>query len=304
MTQQATKESLDEVVETESNNQIKCDMCEFVAPNKNSMGKHKDASHKQRRCTTCSLVFRSSKDLNVHIQQKHSAGGEENDKEDSNLQIKCEKCSFIARNEAIMEKHQEMYHTNVKCKACSQVFRSNDDMEIHLVQKHSDEADCKKCNSFFKTERDVMNHANNCYEVLPLNICNKCEREVISKGALKNHEPSCSGKKKKQEIVCRNGKANNCQWAKQGRCRFWHSDLYLLQRQPEVQRPSAPNNQWQQVPLVQQQSQNKNIPQSAQAPPAQPWCRYGLSCNGLGSYCVLRHYSDQDFLQLQGQMRN
>ena len=112
----------------------------------------------------------------IQKQQKHRAGGEENDKEDSNLQIKCEKCSFIARNEAIMEKHQEMYHTNVKCKACSQVFRSNDDMEIHLVQKHSDEADCEKCSAFFKKEADVMNHANHCSEILSLNICNKCEK--------------------------------------------------------------------------------------------------------------------------------
>ena len=175
-------------------------------------------------------------------------------------------------------------------------------MEIHLVQKHSDEDDCEKCNAFFKKEADVMNHANHCSEILSLNICNKCEKEVVSKGALKKHESSCSGKK--QQVTCTNGKASNCRWAKQGRCRFYHSDLHLLQRQQKNKTPYASTNQLQQMPQVWQHSQQTNQYQFTPAPQAQPWCRYGLSCNGLGRYCALRHYSDKDFFQLQEQMRN
>ena len=77
------------------------------------------------------------------------------DNEASNKELKCNFCDSILRNEAILESCVAMDHKQTqdhKFKACNKSFSSNGDLELHMVDKHTDEADCSKCNAFFKKE--------------------------------------------------------------------------------------------------------------------------------------------------------
>ena len=141
---------------------------------------------------------------------------------------------------------------------------------------------------------------------------------------------------------CRNGDA--CTFKAQGRCYHYHSDVGVQKVKPPIAnitpQPSsqsvplrwqirqqqhsipstqsvqthschpAPSNEWQTVPTMWrpiQQQQFPHPPPPPMTPPPsglpQAWCVHGKSCN-LGRYCTLRHFSDEDFLQLQSQRRS
>ena len=70
-----------------------------------------------------------------------------------NQKSKCKHCGLIFRNSEIVDRHVEMEHTSAaehRCQACNQKYRSNDDLELHMAEEHEGEADCMKCNAFFK----------------------------------------------------------------------------------------------------------------------------------------------------------
>ena len=129
---------------------------------------------------------------------------------------------------------------------------------------------------------------------------------------------------------CKHGEA--CKFKSQGRCNFYHKDVGVqMVRKPRnrVESSSSQSNTWRsnQQPQntlphdhqqnnsrpsvwIQNQKQRDNVPsmwqqrqQIQRSGQAQAWCQHGISCN-LGQYCLLRHYSDEDFRQLQKQMRN
>ena len=165
---------------------------------------------------------------------------------DSNQKIKCNDCTLTFRNSELLRVHVEMEHnTNTitseyLCQACSQKFKNKDDLELHLVEEHEDEADCGKCNAFFRKESEVLEHANKCSEIIQINMCDKCEREIISKAALKKHVKGCHGKKKM--ALCRNG--DQCRYHKVNKCMFDHSSKHNRHQQPQPQhRPATGNNQ-------------------------------------------------------------
>ena len=103
--------------------------------------------------------------------------GETQNSDDEDHKIKCNTCGWEARNPAIMEAHVNFNHSKEAatvehiCNACSTKITSNDELEVHMTVEHEDEADCSKCNAFFKKEANVYKHAGECDEVIPLNTC-------------------------------------------------------------------------------------------------------------------------------------
>ena len=174
--------------------------------------------------------------------------------DDEDLKIKCDTCGWEARNSAIMEAHMNIKHNKEAasvehiCNACNKKFTGNDELEVHMTVEHEDEADCSKCNAFFKKEADVYKHAGECDEIIPLNTCDKCEREVISKAALKKHMLTCKGKK--QVPNCKNG--SSCRWHKANRCLFVHQD-----RPNQQQANQHVDNEWHVVQPRQRQAHIK-----------------------------------------------
>ena len=97
---------------------------------------------------------------------------------DSNQNIKCPCCDMRARNMGTLEAHVKIMHAKVqlKCKICNNLFDKVETLKLHLVQEHNDEIDCFKCVSVFRKEAEVFSHSNNSFGIIPLNICDKCEK--------------------------------------------------------------------------------------------------------------------------------
>ena len=241
---------------------------------------------------------------------------------DSNQKIKCNHCERTFRNSEILDKHVEMEHISAaehRCQACNHRFKSNDELELHMVEEHEEEADCMRCNAFFKTQNDYYKHASSCGGVIQVNLCDKCEREIVSKAALKKHRKGCHGKTGVE--ACRNGE--QCRFHKENRCNFSHPQLpqshpqqKKRQQQPLQQRinqrqqqrnnhqQQKKNNPQQQL-FVQQQEDNQQVNQgwktvekrkrnSLQEQQREQrtniQCRWGEGCKRLKSgLCPLKH---------------
>ena len=109
---------------------------------------------------------------------------------DGNQKIKCGSCDFNARHPEMLEVHMKAEHLNVSqvnCKVCSKGYPNQDNLEVHMAETHTGDIDCGKCKAVFRKEQDVFDHANDCTEILPINTCDYCKREVISKSALTKH---------------------------------------------------------------------------------------------------------------------
>ena len=87
-------------------------------------------------------------------------------------------------------KHKKAVTVEQICNACNKTFTTNDELKVHMNVEHKDEAVCSKCNTFLKKEADVYKHSGECDEIIPPNKCEKCERDIISKAALKKHMPT------------------------------------------------------------------------------------------------------------------
>ena len=75
------------------------------------------------------------------------------------------------------DSNQIMYaKVQLKCKICNNLFDKVETLKLHLVQEHNDEIDCFKCVSVFRKEAEVFSHSNNSFGIIPLNICDKCEK--------------------------------------------------------------------------------------------------------------------------------
>ena len=210
--------------------------------------------------------------LTAELATKSSMEEVSND-EDRHEQRKCDHCDFNSRNEALFEAHMKFRHrptTQNVCNACDMICSTNDELELHLVEEHEDEIDCVKCNAVFKKEADVYNRSNSaCSEIIPLNTCNKCERDIVSKAALNRHVKSCKGKK--QTDMCRNG--DNCSWYRYNKCKFVHLN-HKKNQQPKQQHQNKQRQQ--QQPPHPWQQQTRQLPrqqhqrQQQQPKPIQP----------------------------------
>ena len=241
---------------------------------------------------------------------------------DSNQNSKCKHCGLTFRNSEIVDKHVEMEHTSAvepRCQACNQKFRSNDDLELYMVEEHEDEADCMKCNVFFKSQNDYYNHASNCSEVIPINLCDQCEKEIVSKAALKKHKKGCHGRTGVE--ACRNGE--QCRYLKANRCNFFHTQQQKRKQPQQQKRNQMPQQRMNQPPQQRTQQQPQQRKNQQQQPRAQQqeetqvsdqgWmtvqnrkrrslldqqreqrksvlCRWGEGCKGLkNGLCPLKH---------------
>ena len=159
--------------------------------------------------------------------------------DDGNQKIKCYSCDFNARNAGMLEVHKKAEHSSAsefKCNVCNQEYPNQDNLEVHMAVNHTGDVDCAKCKAVFRKEQDVFDHANDCTEVLQVNKCNICDREVISKAALKKHSKSCHPKK--LNVLCRNG--SSCSYLKANRCSFSHPETQKLQ----PKQFQAQNQEW------------------------------------------------------------
>ena len=204
----------------------------------NALMVHMKSAHGQKqgkKCTQCPQVMGSEKLLRRHIKDNHSNWEYEceickdkfntmNDAREHSLKS----CGNIKQKEVVIDiEDVEIDH---RCNACSLSYDSNKHLEKHMEEHHA--TDCTKCHAIFKSQDDMYKHANVCSEIIAPLLCEKCNRELISKAGLEKHMERCKGeeqptsnKKPKQQQSkekCTNGQ--KCRFLKENRCLFVHKE--------------------------------------------------------------------------------
>ena len=206
----------------------KCEKCD-VAPKKGETVKPVKAVHGGKvlvKCTKCPQLRANAKDMRKHMKTHLPE-----------LEYACEICqkTFKTLNEA--RTHSQGPCGNIKqkrvvidieesvethsCNACATSYHSNDELEMHMEKHHA--ADCLKCHTTFKSQDDVYKHANVCTKVIEPFICNKCNRELISKTGLNKHMERCKREERdatKAQVECWNG--TQCKFFRYNKCSYFH----------------------------------------------------------------------------------
>ena len=252
-------------------------------------------------CFICGQKGASKEELEKHMQAQHI---------DQVQRLNCVKCNFVAKDSDSMKDHEAGFIHNgiVVPQNMSSQAPQNESSQASPNQPSQDKpAKCKNGNRY------------------------KCRWARRDKCRLDHSDEGALNVAKVKECI----HGNACRWKAQGRCTYYHVDVGVQSmRRPRAKQspPPVPNNQWQIMPPRRQQGQQQHGVQTSHAPPPQPrnwyempsmqqknqqqsciapppsippqaWCSYGRTCN-QGWRCSLRHFSDQDFLNLRRQVTN
>ena len=253
-------------------------------------------------CFICGQKGASEDELEKHMQAVHI---------DQVQTLNCVKCNFVAKDSDSMKDHEAGFIHNgivVPQNISSQASQNKSSQALPNLPSQDKPAKCKNGNR------------------------SECRWAWQEKCRFDHSDESAPNVAKVKECI----HGNACRWKAQGRCTYYHVDVGVQ----SVRRPRAkqsprpvPTHQWQIMPPRQQQGQQQNGNQASHANPPQPrnqryempsmqqksqqqsctapppsippqaWCSYGRTCN-QGWRCSLRHFSDQDFLNLQRQVTN
>lgn len=158
----------------------KCNLCNYVFNNKNSLETHIDCHTIVYRCSMCHSIFKRKGDLTRHVKSKHDVPIytatphellkdiytdhayctkvfekrmlAENVPPSTDLMRKCLKCNFCDKYFAsieILQQHIKQFHkiTNVTlstCVTCYAVFNSDEDLHDHVKFIHNADDVCMK----------------------------------------------------------------------------------------------------------------------------------------------------------------
>ena len=153
------------------------------------------------KCQICTIDFKSSKNLRLHMKNLHDV----KDKEP----VKCHLCEFVLTCKSGLRSHIKLIHGEdkiKKCDVCEQDFSAKY-LKVHFATEHeghqkirrkvpSKEVICKVCEKSFSNKKVVAfhiktQHSNQCQ----LFKCNSCEKEFKTKGAMDRHVNSVHEKK-------------------------------------------------------------------------------------------------------------
>ena len=202
----------------------------------NGLIQHMKSAHgvkSGKKCPKCPQVIANEKLFRMHI-KNHKAGTEylcdicqKTFKSLNDARTHSRKaCGNITQKEVVIDIDEvEENHT---CNACSTSYQSNQELEKHMDKEHT--GDCPKCHITFKSTEDIYKHANTCSEIIEPFMCEKCNRELITKAGLEKHMERCKGeerpagsnKTKQSKEKCTNGP--KCRYLKENRCLFAHNE--------------------------------------------------------------------------------
>ena len=187
---------------------------------------HMNKESQQQVCNACEKTFKTSQDLDNHIEAKHSPA-------------KCAFCEVEFSSQQQLQKHVdkciEYGNTVVKCKKCQQSFTR------FGIKRHSDKChekqpislfSCSECGHRAKTAKEIKQHQANTHQQdveVSKEVCkhwrnghcfkgNQCQFSHV--GYQKNKTTSTPSTTRDWTAPCKHG--DSCSWLEKGTCQFFH----------------------------------------------------------------------------------
>ena len=233
-------------------------------------------------CNACDRTFKTSQDLDRHMEAKHSLA-------------KCAFCEDEFTSQGLLKKHidncLEYGNTTVKCTKCQETF-TRFGMKRHgdicHEKKNISLYSCPECGKRAKPANEIKQHQiNDHHEDIEVSkeVCkhwrkghcfkgNRCQYSHVGFQRKETEVTSQKSTTKTWTASCKNG--DNCLWQEKGTCRYYHRGV-------GVQRPT-----------VNQQSQ--------QSQDSRKLCHFNQRCYKK-STCPFKHTSDRNFPPQKRQQR-
>ena len=224
-----------------------CNACERTFANNKDLDNHMEAKHSQQICNFCEEVFINISDLRRHTDQCV---------EYNKTTIKCKKCQKTFTRFGI-KAHGNMCHGKMTndiyaCSECEFKARSAINVKNHQAKEHTEIVyACDECGHKEKSARDISNHQatkhRDAETEVSKEVCkhwrngncwkgNKCLYSHV--GFQKSNSSKTTSKTNTSgwSPACRHGEG--CSWLAKGDCRFFHKGV-------GVQKPAQSKQQTQ-----------------------------------------------------------
>ena len=196
--------------------------------------------HVNHSCNACNKMFRTSDDLEKHIESKHNENT-------------CVYCDRIFNGErALTSHHKRCVDEGLgksKCNNCKKTF-TNFAMRRHREKCHEEQKfDCPECGQMYNTAIDVKRHYDAEHKMEPersKEVCKHWRRGHCFKGDQCNfahvgHQQSREERTTREKSIrvpaCKHG--SKCDWLKRGVCSYFHVGVGV-QKPWEERQPSSP----------------------------------------------------------------
>ena len=208
-----------------------CNACDRSFGNNRDLDNHMEAKHSQKVCDFCEEVVENESELKKHINQCE---------EYNKTTVKCNKCQKIFTRFGIKTHGGKCHAQQTKdvyaCAECGHKGKSANEIKNHQAKEHTDNVyACDECGLRGKSAKEIRNHQakNHKEEMSQISkeVCKHWRRGNCLKGnrCLYSHvgyqqsNPSTSTSKTNTSNwspACRHGE--DCSWLAKGSCRFFH----------------------------------------------------------------------------------
>ena len=240
-----------------------CNACARTFRNSKDLDRHMEAKHSPARCAFCDEEFRNQKELEEHIDQCLDYG---------NTTVKCSKCKQIFTRFGIKRHvencHEDTYKNIYSCSVCGKRSKSAEEIKKHQQTDHMEQVEVSK---------EVCKHwrRGKCFKGSSCSFSHVGFQNLTSSGPTTKQGTSSNW-----TAPCKHG--DSCSWMKKGSCRFFHKGV-------GVQMPARGTSGDSQGQQIRNQRGTK-------------LCRYNERCYKK-STCGFEHTNVQDFPPLTRQQR-
>ena len=320
----------------------KCDKCNFKSKNRVLLEEHKEKKHKKLQCLMCGKISNNHDSFKKHHENhmKELNKGSINSYPIELQDFKCTKCSVSFRCHNDLMEHLVKIHLNES--QCQETGKHLAEKKKETSKSQKEDTSLIKCKNGQSSQcswavrgRCKFDHNGEAApNVENVKTCRNGEACRFKAQGRCTHYHSDVGVQYKEMKPPRQTPSIQWQtvpakWQKSQQSvlpkrwqsrqestftsspRSYQPQAWQQEVQPKVMMtfpvpPPFPQPQTQQhnglSPLLQH---NKFMTPTnpTLTPQAQAWCKHGAACN-LGRFCILRHFSDEDFIQLQRQMLN
>ena len=213
-----TEESEIEVVEQLVNHN--CNACNKKFRTSNDLEKHIEAKHNENRCIYCDKIFNGERELANHHKRCVDEGL---------VTSKCNNCSKSLNNFA-MRRHKEKCHAEQRfdCPECGQMYNSAIDVKRHYDAEHKMEA---------VRSKEVCKHWRRGH-------CKKGDQCDYSHVGHQNSRESRNTSETTMVPACKHG--SSCEWLKKGICSYFHRGVGVQRPWKIINRSEGGNGRFNQ----------------------------------------------------------
>ena len=178
----------------------KCDLCDKIFVNNQSLRRHRDQVHEgikpNHMCSFCGQVFSNAGYMKIHIENVHEG-----------IKYPCDQCDKICSTKMLLKRHVQKVHeklANFICELCSKTFIEKFFFTRHMNEAHYNTTDfeCDKCDYKGKRIENFRKHYERVHLKERNHACHICSKSFFERRTLKEHLATHTDNKIEYSVRC------------------------------------------------------------------------------------------------------